>query len=257
MIYVGTSGYSYDDWVGPYYPADLPKNKRLDFYAQEFNACELNFSYYRIPTPWMLERIAAKTGKGFQFAIKANQAMTHQREENANVFAQFVQALDPLLQAGKFGCVLLQFPSSFRARPENLHYLRLCRERLGDLPAVVEFRHAGWLTDETLAFLRAQNLGFCAVDQPRLRGLLPPVAHVTADVAYVRFHGRNAKKWWQHEHAWERYDYAYTQEELAEWVPKIKKLDAQAEKTFVFTNNHWRGQAVDTARQLQNLLMPD
>jgi uncharacterized protein YecE (DUF72 family) len=92
------------------------------------------------------------------------------------------------------------------------------------------------------------------VDEPRLKGLLPPVAEATAKVAYVRFHGRNAQKWWQHEQAYERYDYTYTREELEEWIPKIHKLNQVAETVFVFANNHYRGQGIDTARQLRLLL---
>jgi uncharacterized protein YecE (DUF72 family) len=97
-------------------------------------------------------------------------------------------------------------------------------------------------------------MGFCCVDEPRLRNLMPPVAEVTSNVGYVRFHGRNAAKWWRHEHAYERYDYTYSPEELSEWVPRIKDLDAGAEKTFVFANNHWQAQAVNTIRQLRLLL---
>ncbi len=254
MIYVGTSGFSYKDWVGPYYPDGLDKKDWLNFYAREFRTCELNFSYYRIPNAWTLARMADKTPADFLFTLKAFRGMTHEREDSEVRFAQFVEALTPLMEQGKFGCVLLQFPYSFHATPENRDYLRLCRQWLGDLPAVVEFRNARWLSEETYALLRELGLGFCCVDEPRLKGLIPPVARVTAKVAYVRFHGRNAAKWWQHEHAWERYDYSYSDEELAEWVPKIRQLDERAERTFVFANNHWRGQSVGTCRQLRALL---
>jgi len=254
VFYIGTSGYSYDDWVGPYYPPDLPKKEWLSFYAREFNASELNFTYYRLPNAWTLERIAQKTGEGFQFTVKAYKGMTHEREDNAEAFTQFVAALRPLLEADKFGCILAQFPYSFRPTPGNFDYLKRCRERLGDLPVVVEFRRADWLTPETFAFLREQNLGFCCVDEPRIKGLMPPMVEVTGPVAYVRFHGRNAKKWWRHEHAWERYDYTYSEEELQEWVPRLRKMDQEAEKTFAFANNHWQAQAVGTARQLKLLL---
>jgi len=254
MIYVGTSGYSYEDWVGPYYPEDLPKKDWLSFYAREFSTCEVNFTYYRIPDPWTLERMARKTPPHFIFTVKAHQDMTHQREGNEAVFEQFVKALRPLLERGQFGCILAQFPYSFHANQENRDYLRLFRERLPDLPVVVEFRNARWISPRTFELLRECDLGFCCVDQPRLKGLIPPVAEATSSVAYVRFHGRNAAKWWQHEHAWERYDYTYSREELLEWVPKIERLDREAEQTFVFANNHWRGQAVDTARQLKLLL---
>ena len=71
---------------------------------------------------------------------------------------------------------------------------------------------------------------------------------------YIRFHGRNSAKWWQHEHAYERYDYNYNPSELSDWLPKIQKLTRASEKTFVFANNHWRGQAVSTIRQLRQML---
>ena len=88
--------------------------------------------------------------------------------------------------------------------------------------------------------MRQNNLGYCCVDEPHMKGLIPPIAVATAPIAYVRFHGRNAKKWWQHDEAYERYDYEYKPEELQEWVPKIEKLDQTAHNTFVFTNNHYR-----------------
>jgi uncharacterized protein YecE (DUF72 family) len=83
---------------------------------------------------------------------------------------------------------------------------------------------------------------------------MPPVAVATGPTAYVRFHGRNAAKWWQHEEAWERYDYTYSDEELLEWVPKIRQLDEEAPLTLVYMNNHWQGQAVGAARQLKMLM---
>jgi uncharacterized protein YecE (DUF72 family) len=92
------------------------------------------------------------------------------------------------------------------------------------------------------------------VDEPRLPNLLPPIAEMTSNIGYVRFHGRNSAKWWEHKHAYERYDYSYAPEELREWLPKIRDLDGMAEKTFVFANNHWRGQAVNTIRQLRKMM---
>ncbi len=252
MILIGTSGFSYKDWVGPYYPADLPAHEWLSFYAQEFTTCELNFSYYRLPEARTLQQMATKTPAGFLFSVKASKELTHERESPP--FDRFVAALAPLVEQRKLGCVLAQFPYSFHATSANRDYLRRLREGLGELPAVVEFRNAAWLTDKTFDLLRELQLGYCCVDEPRLEGLLPPIARATGPVAYVRFHGRNAAKWWQHEEAWERYDYSYTPEELAEWVPKIKQLDQAAPLTLVFTNNHWRGQAVATARQLKLML---
>jgi uncharacterized protein YecE (DUF72 family) len=127
---------------------------------------------------------------------------------------------------------------------------------LGDLPVVVEFRNRGWVEEGTFDLLQELEFGFCCVDEPRMRGLMPPIAKVTGPMAYVRFHGRNAAKWWQHDHAWERYDYTYSEEELREWVPRIRQLDQQAPLTLVYANNHYRGQSVDTVRKLGNLLAP-
>jgi uncharacterized protein YecE (DUF72 family) len=195
-----------------------------------------------------------KTWEGFLFSIKANQEMTHKQEDNLSVFKAFAEMLQPLIQARKLGCILAQFPYSFGFNRRNLDYLRLFRERLGDLPVVVEFRNAYWLRKEVFDWLREHNLGFCCVDEPRLPNLLPPVAEATSKIGYIRFHGRNSAKWWQHEQAHERYDYSYTPQELSEWLPKIKQLDSLAEKTFIFANNHWRGQSIGTIRQLRVML---
>jgi uncharacterized protein YecE (DUF72 family) len=254
MLHIGTSGYSYDDWVGPFYPPDLDKKEWLAYYAREFSAVEINFTYYRLPNRWTLANMAKKTPDGFCFTVKASQELTHERGDNAEAFGKFVEALQPLREMAKFGCILAQFPFSFHATPENRDYVRALRERFADLPVVVELRNAAWLGPETFDLLREHRLGFCAVDEPRLPGLIPPVAAVTSEIAYVRFHGRNAAKWWQHEQAYERYDYTYRPAELQEWAPKIKEMAQTAAQTFVFSNNHWQGQAVDTARQLRLLL---
>ncbi len=255
MLYVGTSGFSYADWVGPYYPEDLPKKDWLAFYAKEFNALEINFTYYRLPNARTLEGMAKKVPRGFLFTVKATQEMTHARDADAALFAQFRHALLPLIESKKFGAVLAQFPSSFRNTAASADYLRQFRERLADLPVVIELRHAEWLKDETFTLLRELAFGFCCVDEPRLKGLMPPIAEATADIAYVRFHGRNAKKWWQHAQAYERYDYTYSQEELFEWLPKIQKLQDAAPTTYLFANNHYRGQGIETARQLRLMLL--
>lgn len=254
MIRIGTSGYSYDDWIGPFYPPGIAKGEMLPFYAREFDTTEVNSTYYRLPTAGMLAAMARKVPDGFLFTIKASQELTHGREEPQEAFRQFREALRPLQEAGKFGCVLAQFPWSFRPGEENRAYIALLREQLPDVPVVVEFRNAGWITEDTFELLRQLQLGYCCVDEPRLKGLIPPIAKATAPVAYVRFHGRNAAKWWQHEEAWERYDYTYSDEELREWLPKIRELERAAETVFVLTNNHWQGQAVATARQLRLLL---
>jgi uncharacterized protein YecE (DUF72 family) len=254
MIRIGTSGYSYDDWIGPFYPAGIPKGEMLRYYAGEFDTTEVNSTYYRLPTAGMLAAMARKVPDGFLFTIKASQELTHGRESPQEAFRRFREALSPLQEAGKLGAVLAQFPWSFGPDEANRAYIALLREQLGDLKVVVEFRNAGWITEETFKQLGDLQLGYCCVDEPRLKGLIPPISRATAPVAYVRFHGRNAAKWWQHEAAWERYNYTYSDAELREWVPRIRELDQAAETVFVLANNHWQGQAVTTARQLRMLL---
>lgn len=163
----------------------------------------MNSTYYALPKPSGLKAMTEKTGKDFLFSIKANQEMTHRREDTS-VFTAFYQVLAPMVSAGKLGCILAQFPYSFRLNRSSWDYLKLFRERLGELPVVVEFRNAQWLKGEVFDWLRHLDLGFCCVDEPQL--------------------------------------------------PKIRMLDSVAEKTFIFANNHWRGQAVGTIRQLRTML---
>jgi len=261
VIYVGTCGYGYEDWQGVFYPSDVPPNERLSYYATEFDAVELDFTYYRMPTAEHLRSLAAQVsaaqasaGQRFQFAVKAHQDMTHNRRGGPAPFAQFRAAIAPLQRQGRLGAVLLQFPYSFHQTQENVSYLEHCFELLPDLPLVVEFRSKEWLSQRTLALLREARVGFCNVDMPELPGLPPRTAFVTSRTAYVRLHGRNAAKWWQHDEAWERYDYSYGMDELGEWVPHLLDMAADAEHLYVFANNHWEGQAVTTARQLRMLL---
>lgn len=254
MLLIGTSGFSYSDWVGPFYPERLPKQDFLAYYSQHFRACELNFSYYRVPTAQSLERMADKSGGQVEFVIKANQEMTHVREENAHVFEAFIQALRPLQERKVLGGVLAQFPYSFHYTPDNIDYLKHFKEHIGEVPVVVEFRNRKWIKEATFTLLKEINCGFCCVDEPQLKGLLPPVAVATSDLGYVRFHGRNREKWWQHDDPAERYDYLYSEQELREWVPKIRALQQRVKNVFIFTNNHRKGKAVQNAKQLKMLL---
>ena len=173
MIKIGTSGFSYPDWVGPVYPAGLPERQRLAYYARQFTTVEINMTYYRTPDAATVAGWIHKTPTDFSFSVKAHQELTHTR--TAPDFASFVAALQPLIEADRLACVLAQFPYSFHATPANRDYLKRLRDGLAKLPVVVEFRDAGWVAQETFDLLRALKLGFCCVDEPRLRGLMPPV----------------------------------------------------------------------------------
>jgi uncharacterized protein YecE (DUF72 family) len=252
VIRLGTSGFSYDDWVGPVYPVDLPRREWLGFYAREFDTLELNVTFYRVPDLRTVSGWVERTPPDFTFAVKANRTLTHERE--AADFPGFRLGIAPLIDSGKLACVLAQFPHSFHPDPENRSYLSRLRDGLEGLPVVVELRDRGWVTEETFQELSRLGFGYCSVDEPNLRGLMPSIAKATGPLSYVRFHGRNAEKWWDHEFAWERYDYTYSEDELREWVPKLRGLEAESEAVLVYANNHYRGQSLDTIRKLKEML---
>jgi len=135
MIRIGTSGFSYDDWIGPVYPKALPKSEQLGFYAREFTTVEVNSTFYRVPEQRTVEGWVRKTPPGFLFSIKAHQGLTHERESPD--CASFVTALQPLLESGKLGCVLAQFPYSFHASVTNRAFLHELRRGLAGIPVVV------------------------------------------------------------------------------------------------------------------------
>ena len=253
-ICLGTSGYSYDDWVGPWYPAGTAKREMLTYYARRFNAVEVNFTYYRMPTARTLRQMAVKTPEGFRFAIKANSEMTHEREGDPEVFRIFQEALQALIDDGKFGCIRAQFPNSFQPSDESVEYLTWFREQIPSLPTVVEFRNRRWVTADTFDLLETLGLGFCCVDEPSLEGLMPPMSLATADVGYVRFHGRNARQWYEHDEAWQRYNYQYTEQELEEWIGKVRDIADATPETFVFFNNHYQGKAAINAGMFAEML---
>lgn len=252
MIFLGTSGFYYDDWIGTVYPQDLKRYQWLPFIATQVDTVELNVTYYRVPGARTVAGWVERSPEGFRFSVKANRSITHDRKDPD--FQGFVDSLLPLVESGKLACVLAQFPHSFHLTPPNRNYLKRVRQGFADLPVVVEFRDSAWVSEETFSLLSELDLGFCCVDEPRLKGLMPPVARATSPVAYVRLHGRNAARWWRHEHAWERYDYTYSEDELGEWIPKIAKLAAASESTLVYANNHYRGQSLDTIRKLKAML---
>jgi uncharacterized protein YecE (DUF72 family) len=254
MIQVGTSGYSYPEWKGPFYPAGLPDREFLRYYARHFGAVEINATYYRIPQARTIATMVERAEGRLAFAVKAHQEMTHLREQAEASARQFVAALAPMREAGVLAAVLLQFPFAFRHNPAGRDFLLAMRDRLAGHPLVVEFRHRSWFDAPTLAFLREAGLSLCCVDEPALPGLPPRAAEATGPLGYVRFHGRNAAKWWRHAQAWERYDYTYSEAELREWLPKLRHLEARTSAAFAFFNNHARGQAALNAGQLRALL---
>ena len=282
-VFVGTSGYSFADWVGPFYPPGTASADFLAYYARQFSCVEVNTTYYGIPRLRVLARMAQKTPPGFRFIVKLNQAMTHQAASEPALYARFIEVVQPLKDLGKYHGLLAQFPWGFKRDERSKAHLELLRERLPDEPLWVEFRHASWMHPRLPTWLAERQLGYCAVDEPALRGLVPPVTHVTNGIGYVRFHGRNGQHWWGSgsrvtaspaspasaaiggagpaapargaaRRDQLRYDYDYSARELDEWVARVNAMAQQAKQTYLFFNNCHAGQAARNAKLMEELL---
>jgi len=252
-IRIGTSGYSFKDWVGPFYPAKTPSRLFLEYYAREFPVVEVNSTYYGIPKPATTAGLARRSPAGFRFVVKLHQSMTHEPKLDRAKVREFLDAIEPLKQAGKFDGLIAQFPWRFRRDEAGKAHLEELRDALPGEPLHVEFRNDSWAHPKLESWLRERSLGYVAVDEPDLPGLMPPIAILTTDTAYVRFHGRNSQAWWGPKGV-DRYDWNYSERELGEWLEKITKLAEQAKRTYLFFNNCHAGQAARSAKLMQELL---
>ncbi|HVR44119.1 MAG TPA: DUF72 domain-containing protein [Thermoanaerobaculia bacterium] len=255
-IRIGPAGWSYKDWEGIVYPA--APGRRFDplaFLADSFDTIEVNSSFYRIPPPGHAASWVRRTAANpeFRFAAKLWRGFTHQTDAAAGDADAFRRFLAPLAESGRLGALLIQFPWSFKDSPESRLRLERLFEAFRDYPAVVEFRHGSFQQEEIFELLAAHRVGFANIDQPLFGDSVRPAAVATAPLAYIRLHGRNYAKWFEHEESWERYDYLYTKEELAPWVERARALAAEHE-VYVITNNHFRGQAIVNALDLQREL---
>jgi len=265
--------------------------ERLRYYASIFPIVEVDSTYYFPPTEDIAGLWVQRTPAGFTMSVKAYSLLTGhptrpdslwpevadlvpvEHKEKRSVYLShlpeagvdqawelFRRALMPLHSAGKLGTVLFQYPHWFRPNAEHRKALSELRGRLPDYDLAVEFRHGSWLSDDergrTLALLEKEGLTFTCVDEPQgFDSSVPPVVAATADIALVRFHGRNTETWEApYLTAAERFAYRYREEELAEWVPSVKQLASSARETHVLMNNCYRDYAVDNGRQLATLL---
>ncbi len=251
-IRVGTSGYSFADWVGPFYPPGTRSGEMLGFYQHHFNTVEINATYYRIPPPRTMASMAERTPDDFAFMVKLPGPMTHKRDRDLGAVTAFRDALSPLVEAGKCAGLLAQFPYSFKHNPQNEDHLRWLTDVLPGTSMFAEFRHASWDLPDLDQRLDDLGLGFCAVDEPALAGLFPRRALQVGDTAYFRFHGRNARDWWSG--GAQRYDYLYAEAELEQWTELVRNIAEQAKQTFIFFNNCHAGHAVINARMMEEMM---
>ncbi len=288
MIRFGPAGWEYPDWAGVVYPKPEPRGfDRLRLLARFFATVEVNATFYRpfpadVAARWC-ERVEGAAA--FRFGAKVWRRFTHERGEayGADEVAQARAALDRLHRDGRLGAALLQFPWSFKRDAANEEWLRGLFRAFEGLPLVVEVRHASWDAPEVLEELALAGVGIVNVDQPLFHGSIRPGARVTSPVAYVRVHGRNYRDWFRRNAGRDaRYDYLYTEGELAPWARRIEELarprrgaaparsaasarpraaaDAGDDSggdvpdVYVVTNNHFRGQAVANAKMLESMV---
>jgi len=258
--YVGTAGWSYEDWEGIVYP--LAKGRGfhpLAYLAGFINIIEVNSTFYR-PAPPAMVQSWLKRLEGhpdFMLSLKLYQAFTHPREGFSQKEVDDVRtAADLVLLQNRLAALLIQFPWSFRNSPQNTDYLDRLLAVFAGYPLAVEVRHASWDRPEFYELLRSRHAAFCNIDQPVFDASIKPSAvSTTPDFAYVRLHGRNYQNWFREGAGRDaRYDYLYAHDELEGWVSRIKDLGTKSGKVYVITNNHYRGQAMANALQIRNMI---
>jgi uncharacterized protein YecE (DUF72 family) len=288
-VRVGTASWTDRTLIesGWYPPEAGTAEKRLRYYARQFDLVEVDATYYALPSRQAAEAWAARTPAGFTFNIKAFSLFTghptqvaalpadlrqaveksgkdrvYLRDVDAAVAAEawdrFLAALDPLRQAGKLGAILLQFPPWFPISRARKDYIVSCAKRAAPRRVCVEFRNPTWMTpgnqEETLSFLAEHKLPYVCVDMPQgYRDSIPPVLAATdPDLAVVRLHGHSDR--WDSKDIHERFGYRYSDGELADWAASIAGLARQARDTHVLFNNCYRDYAQRNARHLADLL---
>lgn len=291
-ILIGTSGYDYPEWRGVFYPVGLKRADFLPYYATQFNALELNSSFYNMPTAERLLSFWERSGGALKFSVKANRLLTHEIGRDWKSAAQeFLAALKPLAQNKSLASALFQFPQSFHYTDQNRMYLSALLAQFRGLPVVVEFRHAEWIRPSVFEglFERGASLAFC--DLPELKNL-PNKNFLQAQegglpfagkIAYIRLHGRNASAWYAKENDPQgkeclqdhdalpglpaspksaahdrngsaRYRYDYSDDELSEFTPLIQQAASQGRQVQVFFNNHPDGSGAKNARRMREMV---
>ena len=270
QVYVGTAGWSYKDWDGIVYPAQIKKSQHpVGYLAQYIDMLEINTSFYgHIKPEWgkLWCRMARASNPRFVFTAKLNKAFTHSpiavvESTSAETIKSTVEdeqlakaGLESIAGEGMLGALLAQFPISFKNTYNNREYLDSVIERFKAYPLAVEVRHNSWTNEGTLRYFAKKGITFCNIDQPLLGNAITPTEHVTAPVGYVRLHGRNYEQWFDSDSRNDRYNYLYTDPELRSWKTRIDAIAEKAEKTFVVANNHFEGKALVNALQLKHMV---
>ncbi len=243
--WLGCSGWAYDDWVGPFYPRGTPPSEFLERYARVFRTVEVDSSFYRAPSPFLVRRWADRTPPGFRFSLKIPKDVTHGpgAADSPGVLQTFLASLAPLEQAGKLGPVVLQFPASFRRGRQAAQFASLLERVPRRYALAVELRHDSWWVEATRRELESRG---AALVWSVLPGTQPP-AWRTADVVYARFIG---------DRALDRFDRVQREGRpaLEAMRGRFDEEGLTASAVYAYSNNHFMGFAPATVRELAEVL---
>ena len=241
-IFLGTSGWSYKEWIGPFY-TKMDKSM-LRAYAKVFRTVEINSTFYRYPSKGTVMGWVKYSPEGFVYSAKLPKLITHEKELDLHEgveedLQKFIELIEPISLSGKLGCLLIQLPPKFGYNPRRLENF------FSILPThvrfAVEFRNLSWIRKETWTLLEKYQVAYTIVDEP----LLPPEPHITSNMAYFRWHGHGTRPW---------FNYRYHAEEFEPWIPKIKETSQKVEKVYAYFNNHYHGYAVENCLQVLEML---
>lgn len=265
-LYIGTSGWSYPrgegKWTGYFYPKG--KINELEYYSQFFNTVEINSSFYRPPNPGYVYNWVRRVPDDFLFTVKLWQKFTHPKMyeeatgDDAIISLQdidiFKRSIDPLVEHGKLGALLTQFPPSFKKDSFGRQILNAVSRAFREYRLAVELRHKSWSDDPNIAvMLKESNTTWVQIDEPKFQSSIAKELPITSDMAYFRFHGRNAETWWTG-NSETRYKYLYSAEEIEELADRVRMAAGGTKLLFAFFNNHWRGYAPRNAIDMQKTM---
>ncbi len=253
-VWIGTGGFSNEDWRGLLYPASGKKTDYLKQYSQAFDLVELNSSFYAIAGEKAFAGMANNSDAGLRFCVKIHQDFTHQRTATADLAQRMIRSPQVLRDAGRLGPYLAQFPYSFPRTPENRRYLAQLVAWFKGYHLAIEFRHISWHVQEVQAAFRQVGLIWVAVDYPQLAGMPISDLTLTQRTGYIRLHGRNDKTWWEGQSAAERHDYRYSEQELAVWAERIVARRDDCDQLYVLFENTTKGHALHNIPMLRQML---
>jgi len=241
-ILLGTSGWSYRDWTGPFYKKK--EKSMLKAHSKVFKTVEIDSTFYAYPSKGTVMGWARYSPEDFVFSAKLPKLITHEKmlsleegvQEDLNRFCDLIR---PILLNGKLGCLLIQLPPKYAFDLDHLD--KFFRILPTEFKFAVEFRHLSWMRNETWKLLKKYRVAYTIVDEP----LLPPEVQVTSDFAYFRWHGHGARPW---------FNYRYKVEELQPWIPKVRKVAKGVKKVYGYFNNHFHGYAVENCLQVLEML---